>query len=157
MPWLYDWAGQPHRTQSLVRRALLELYDASPSGLPGNDDLGAMASWWVLSALGLYPAVPGTDLLALNSPLFPHSRVRTGSGVVRIDAPRAAPGRPYVHGLRLKGRGWPRAWLRYRSLARGARLLFDLRGRPDPRFGAAPAQAPPSFAPGGKLRCGRGR
>jgi len=156
-PWLYDWAGQPHRAQALARRALLELYADSPDGLPGNDDLGAMASWWVLAALGLYPAVPGTDVLALNSPLFPHARLRTGSGVVRIDAPRAAPSRPYVHGLRLRGRRWPRAWIRYRSLSRGARLLFDLRARPDPRFGSSAAQAPPSFAPDLPLRCGRGR
>ena len=64
--------------------------------MPGNDDGGTMGAWWVFGALGMYPAVPGTDVLALGSPLFPRVTVRLPRGTLRIEAPRAAPGRPYV-------------------------------------------------------------
>ena len=68
-PWLYDWTRRPYRTQEAVRRALA-LYDTSPDGYPGNDDLGTLSAWYVFGALGLYPEVPGVGLLAIGSPLF---------------------------------------------------------------------------------------
>jgi putative alpha-1,2-mannosidase len=154
MPWLYDWAGEPYKTQSLVRRAILGLYDRSPSGMPGNDDLGAMSSWWVLGALGIYPAVPGTDVLALGSPLFPRARIRLGRRQLRLIAPRAAPKRPYVRALRLNGATWARPWLRFRELRRGGDLRFALSARPHRGLGRAARDSPPSFSPDGRLRCG---
>ena len=73
MPWLYDWTRRPYGTQEAVRRAILTLYNTSPSGYPGNDDLGTMSAWYVFGALGLYPEVPGVGLLAIGSPLFPRA------------------------------------------------------------------------------------
>ena len=58
-PWLYDWLGQPYRTQAAVRRATARLYGPAPDGYPGNDDLGTLSSWYVLGALGLYPGGAG--------------------------------------------------------------------------------------------------
>jgi putative alpha-1,2-mannosidase len=113
-----------------------------------------MSSWWVMSALGLYPAVPGTDLLAVGSPLFRSATARVGRGLLRISAPRAADGRPYVRRLLVDGRRRSRAWLRFGSLRRGARLRFDLSARPNRRFGARAADAPPSFGPSARMpRC----
>src|SRR6266480_4944740 len=68
---LCEWLGQPYKTQDIVRRAILSLFNSSPGGYPGNDDLGQMSAWYVFGALGIYPAVPGTGVLALGSPLFP--------------------------------------------------------------------------------------
>jgi predicted alpha-1,2-mannosidase len=146
VPWLYDWLGRPARTQSVVRRTLLALYGPGPAGMPGNDDGGTMAAWWVFGALGLYPAVPGTDVLALGSPLFPRVTVRLPHGTLRIVAPRAAPGRPYVRALELHGRTWKRPWLRYRQLAGGATLRFALGGRAT-SWGSGAGLAPPSYGP----------
>ncbi len=146
VPWLYDWLGRPDRTQLVVRRALLELYGDGPAGMPGNDDGGTMGAWWVFGALGMYPAVPGTDVLALGSPLFPRVTVRLPGGTLRIEAPRAARERPYVRSLRIDGRAWRRPWLRYRRLARGASVRFALGGRPT-AWGSAARLAPPSYGP----------
>ncbi|RAG86409.1 alpha-1,2-mannosidase, partial [Streptacidiphilus pinicola] len=74
-PWLYDSTGRPDRTQSVVRAITDQLYGDTPGGEPGNDDLGAMSSWYVWAALGLYPETPGTTTLALSTPLFPHAVV----------------------------------------------------------------------------------
>jgi predicted alpha-1,2-mannosidase len=146
-PWLYDWVGQPYKTQDIVRRAILHLFDSSPGGYPGNDDLGQMSAWYVFGALGLYPEIPGSDVLALGSPLFPRVTLRLPGGRVRISARGAAPGAPFVRGLRLDGRRWSRPWLRLADIARGGRLQFVLGRRPDPRWGAGPSLAPPSFGP----------
>ena len=70
VPWLYNYIGQPWKTQQLVDRVRSELFSPTPDGEPGNDDLGAMSSWYVWAALGLYPSTPGTSILTVNTPLF---------------------------------------------------------------------------------------
>ena len=154
-PWLYDWLGEPYRAQDVMRRAILQLFSAAPGGYPGNDDLGQMSAWYVLGALGLYPPMPGTDVLAVGSPLFPHAVLHLAHGDLAIDAPAASRSTPYVHGLAVDGAVWQRPWLHFADLARGARLSFDLGGTPDPAWGAAAADAPPSFAPDTAGGCDR--
>jgi predicted alpha-1,2-mannosidase len=173
-PWLYDWMGQPYRTQAAVRRALLTLYDASPDGYPGNDDLGTLSAWYVFGALGLYPAVPGVGLLALGSPLFgrarialPHGRRATilahayrprrrrgpkRGGRSKPEAVAVSPSvAPYVSSLRLDGRSYARPWIMYCALARGGRLSFRLGPGPNRAWGAAASAAPPSFGPSRRI------
>lgn len=146
-PYLYDWLGQPARTQAVVRRALVELYDDSPGGLPGNDDGGALSSWWVWGALGLYPAQPGTDTLALASPLFRRATVRLPRGRLAIEAPKAGEGIPYVRRLTLRRRVHRKPWLTARSLRRGGSLRWSLSPRPSATWGTRGVDAPPSFSP----------
>src|SRR4051795_9943787 len=142
-PWIYAWLGKPHKTQRIVRDALLTLYNASPKGYPGNDDLGTMSAWYVLASLGLYPAIPGTDVLTIASPLFPHARLRLAGGVLRVRA-RGASGRTaYVRQVSLGGSPVRRAWLRWRNLARGGRLRFRLGKTPNPTGGASGSEPPP--------------
>lgn len=69
-PWIYAWLAEPAKTDPIVHQALTTLYDDSPAGMPGNDDLGAMSAWWVLSALGMCPCVPGTDIIVRSTPLL---------------------------------------------------------------------------------------
>jgi putative alpha-1,2-mannosidase len=97
--------------------------------------------------VGRYPAVPGEDVLALGSPLFQHARLSTARGTVVIDAPAAAPGRPYVSGATLGGRAFTRPWVRFGELRRAGTLGFDLTHTADPTWGAAASDAPPSFEP----------
>ena len=86
-------AGAPWRTQAVVRRAVTTLFRPLPAGLPGDDDLGALSSWYVWSALGLYPAIPGVGGLAVASPLFPSVTIASGLGRLRARrAPRLADG-----------------------------------------------------------------
>jgi predicted alpha-1,2-mannosidase len=151
-PWLPNWAGQPYRAQAAVRRAL-RLYDTSPAGYPGNDDLGTLSSWYVFGALGVYPAVPGVGLLALGSPLFSHASLRLPHGRrLRISADaeaKAPPARaPYISSLRFNGHPTAKPWTTWCRISRGGTLAFRLSRKPHRRWGAAPAAAPPSFGPG---------
>jgi predicted alpha-1,2-mannosidase len=145
-PWAYDSAGAPYRTQQVVREIVDTLYSPTPGGEPGNDDLGAMSSWYVWSAIGLYPQTPGVPMLVAGSPLFPAVTVHAGRNSLVIRAPRAAAGRPYVTGLSVNGHPTQRPWIMLN--ARPQRLVFSLSGRPDPSWGSAPADAPPSFGAG---------
>jgi predicted alpha-1,2-mannosidase len=146
-PWLYDFAGEPWKTQELVRATVNGIWTTAPEGIPGNDDLGEMSSWYVWAALGIYPAWPGRAELVLGSPLFPQARIMRPGGVVLIRAPGAGADRGYVTGLRVNGRASSRPWLSSDFVRRGGTLDFDLSAKPDPRWGAAPADAPPSFGP----------
>jgi predicted alpha-1,2-mannosidase len=150
-PWLYDYTGKPYKTQEIVHRLLTTVYSNTPGGEPGNDDLGAMSSWFVWSALGVYPETPGTSVLALGAPLFSTVRLRLGDRTVTMSAPGASP-TTYVRGLSVNGHPWSRPWLPG-SLLSGegsghVALDFRLSDRPDTHWGAAPGDEPPSYSAG---------
>jgi predicted alpha-1,2-mannosidase len=149
VPWLYDWMRQPYKAQAAVRRAL-RLYDASPDGYPGNDDLGTLSSWYVLGALGLYPEVPGVGVLAIGSPLFGRAVVHLAGGrklrILASTRRRLAPSKaPYIQAMRLDGRPHGKPWTTFCALARGATLVYQLGARPNRAWGASAAALPPSF------------
>jgi putative alpha-1,2-mannosidase len=152
-PWLYDWAGRPWKTQQIVRRAITELFNSSPGGYPGNDDVGQMSAWYVFGALGIYPEIPGTDVLALGSPLFPKTTIHLQGGDLSILAAGAARGAPYVQRLTVNGRNHEAAWLRFADVARGGTITFDVGTAPSVRWGSEPSAAPPSFGPFSRAGC----
>jgi predicted alpha-1,2-mannosidase len=152
-PWLYDWIGEPYKAQSIMRRAILGMFNAGPGGYPGNDDLGQMSAWYVFGALGFYPAIPGSDVLALGSPLFPKAVLHLSGGDLVITAPSAARDAPYVHGLTMNGARYDKPWLRLRQVLHGAALAFTLGRSADSTWGTNPASAPPSFGPKAASGC----
>ena len=123
-PWAYTFAGAPSRTQATVRRIQRELFDTTPGGLPGNDDGGATSAWYVFSALGLYPMIPGVGGLSVGSPLFPDAVVHLANGApLHITASSDG---PYVTALRVNGAEISNFWLDWSQLASGATLEFEL-------------------------------
>ncbi|MEV6483588.1 lectin [Streptomyces sp. NPDC051576] len=150
IPWEYDYTGQPWKTQAAVRAAQQDLYFNAPVGSFGNDDLGAMSSWYVWSELGMYPETPGTDTLALGSPAFPVAKVTLGNGkTVGINAPQAAPDAPYVQALAVKGKAWDNSWLSYQQFQGAGTLDFTLGSRPNTSWASGTSAAPPSDTTGG--------
>jgi predicted alpha-1,2-mannosidase len=162
IPWEYDYAGAPWRTQAVVRRIATSLYSATPDGEPGNDDLGAMSSWYVWAAMGLYPEVPGRAELVLASPLFPRVALSLADGrTIVLDAPRASPTAPYVHSVEARGvltgagpcgaadiaapGAYSCPWLPASVITTGAALDLGVGSTPDTAWASAPGDAPPSF------------
>jgi len=145
VPWVYDFASAPWRTQEVVRRIQTELFTTQPSGLPGNDDAGALSSWYVFSALGLYPEIPGVAGLVVGSPVFPKATIHLSNGkTIRIIGEQASLENPYVQSLQLNGQPYESPWIPWSLLSNGGVLDFDLAAKPS-QWGNDPKKAPPSF------------
>jgi predicted alpha-1,2-mannosidase len=126
-PWAYTFANAPSRTQAVVRRIQMELFDATPGGLPGNDDGGTTSAWYVFSALGLYPAVPGVGGFSIGSPLFQNADIHLTNGrIIHIAGNGAAEDSPYVSALSLDGVPYAATWIDWDRLSSGATLEFTL-------------------------------
>ncbi|HVV19261.1 MAG TPA: GH92 family glycosyl hydrolase [Pseudonocardiaceae bacterium] len=146
-PWVYDYAGAPYKTQAEVHRLLDDVYSNSPGGEPGNDDLGAMSSWYVWGALGMYPETPGAPVLALGAPLFPVVRLHLPGHHATITAPGASD-HGYVARLAVDGHTVHRDWLSPSDLS--GRVDFTIANSPDTHWATAPGDEPPSY-PAGRL------
>jgi len=146
IPWEYDYAGAPYKTQHIVHKILTTLYGPGPAGLPGNEDLGELSSWFIFAALGMYPSIPGTANLVLASPLFPAITLRRPGGqVIQINAPHASSGAYYIQRLLVNGRVSTRPWLPSSFIAQGGTLDYTLAATPSPSWGAGAQDAPPSY------------
>ncbi|MDI5965907.1 GH92 family glycosyl hydrolase [Streptantibioticus silvisoli] len=161
-PWMYDYVGAPYKTEETVHRLLTSVYADIPGGEPGNDDLGAMSSWYVWSSLGMYPETPGTPVLALGAPIFSRAQFDLPGGHrLRMTAPGASTS-TYVHSLSVNGRSWGPAWLPASLLTGGGpgrgsnELSFTMSPTADRTWAAASADAPPSY-PAGPLKFPPGR
>ncbi|WP_205876398.1 GH92 family glycosyl hydrolase [Mycobacterium camsae] len=149
VPWLYNYIGEPWQTQRTVDR-VRGLFGPTPDGAPGNDDLGAMSSWYVWAALGLYPVTPGTALLAINTPLFDRAVISLPAGQsIRITAPGASGlnRMKYIRGLRVNGESSDRTYVPESLISTGGDVAFTLGARPD-SWGTSASSAPPSFGAG---------
>jgi predicted alpha-1,2-mannosidase len=146
-PWLYDFTGEPWKTQEIVRAAMNRIWTNGPNGISGNDDLGEMSSWYVWAAMGMYPLTPGRAELVLGSPLFEDIAVARPLGALAIHAPGAGRDAPYITALAVDGQASSKPWLPASFALKGGRLDVTLARTPGRKWGIAPADAPPSFGP----------
>lgn len=129
-PWLYIHAGRPDKTADRVRHILAVNYHATRTGLPGNDDAGAMSSWYVWSAIGFYPNA-GQPFYYIGSPIFTRSTIRLEGGkTFTIAARGTSDANRYVTAARLNGKPIDRAWLTHAELMAGGVLELDMANAP---------------------------
>jgi predicted alpha-1,2-mannosidase len=147
--YFYDWAGQPWKTQKLVRRILTELYgsDKTGYGFPGMDDQGSTSSWYVLSAMGFYTVNPADPNYILGSPLFNDVKLHLGNGkVFEVAAINNSERNVYIQSATLNGKPWNKPWFSHADIANGGRLVLRMGPEPNTKWGAAPEDAPPAMA-----------
>lgn len=147
-PYLYAWTGRPDKTATVVRAAET-LYTNSPAGMTGNDDMGEMSAWYVMSALGLYPTMSGSNFYVVTTPLFPHTVVHIGTyrnkqgGTLNISAPGASMSNRYIASARVNGRTWTRDWVGQADIAHGGNIDYTLSTSPT-AWATGRRDAPPS-------------
>src|SRR6185369_6524228 len=127
MAYLYDYVGQPWKTQSRVRAIMEQFYKPEPDGLIGNEDCGQMSAWYVLSAAGFYPVTPGSNVYAIGSPLFPEVRFNLENGktfVVRVLS--GSERNVYIQSATLNGRVYNKSFLTHQDLMAGGELVFTM-------------------------------
>ncbi|WP_394845938.1 GH92 family glycosyl hydrolase [Pendulispora brunnea] len=145
VPWAYNFARYPAGASSAVRRIMSEAFHTGPGGLPGNDDLGATSAWYVWAALGMYPAIPGADVLALHGPTFNSITIQRAAGNIQINGGGAP---QYVQGMQFNGAAQNRSYLRYSDIASGGTISYTMGNSPSASWGTGAGDVPPSFNEG---------
>ncbi len=135
MPYFYNYAGEPWKTQYIVRKIMDELYDITPSGIPGNDDCGQLSSWYVFSAMGFYPVCPGNTSYQLGSPIFSKIVIHLDSQFYNghefvIIARNVSEENKYVQSMTLNGMPLNRTWIDHSEIVNGGTLIFEMGSNP---------------------------
>ncbi len=128
IPYLYDYAGYPEKTQEKVRMICNTMYRNAPDGLCGNDDCGQMSAWYILSALGFYPVCPGSDEYALGSPQVKSAEIDLGNGkTLTIKTENQSQGNVHVKSVSLNGEKLEKPFVDYKDLIGGGDMVFKLK------------------------------
>lgn len=141
--YMFNYAGEPWKTQAAVRHILQTEYLDEPGGLPGNDDAGQMSAWYLFSAMGFYPACPGTPYYILSAPAFPEVSLKLGGKVFCIRANGLSEKNIYIRSARLNGMPYTRNYLTHGQLLNGGLLEFEMGPAPGTGWGSRPEDCPP--------------
>ena len=147
-PYYYDYAGQPWKTQKLVRKLLRDFFGSDKDGLayPGMDDQGSTSSWYVLSALGFYPVNPATPEYMIGSPVFDEATIHLENGKEFVTvAKNNSAANCYVQSATLNGKVLNRPWFSHSDLANGGRLELIMGSKPNLRWGSGADAVPPAL------------
>jgi predicted alpha-1,2-mannosidase len=147
MIYLYNYAGQPWKTQSHVREVLNRLYNYTPDGYCGDEDNGQTSAWYVFSALGFYPVTPGSGEYVFGSPLFSRAVLKFENGKrLVIDALDNNSDNVYVQNIRLNKRSIGHNFIRHDELLKGGTLTFKMGPRPETSRGTDDKDFPYSMS-----------
>jgi predicted alpha-1,2-mannosidase len=147
MIYLYNYAGEPWKTQYHVREVIDKLYNYTPDGYCGDEDNGQTSAWYVFSALGFYPVTPGTDQYVFGSPLFEKVTLNFENGKrLVIAAPGNSQKNIYVRSVILNGNTLDRNYIKHSELQKGGRLIFRMGPEPDKTRGISEKSLPYSMS-----------
>jgi len=148
--YLFNYAGMPWKTQYMARKVMDEMYHDGPDGLCGNEDMGQMSAWYVLSAMGFYPVAPGQNVYVIGSPAFSKAVLHLDENYYNtnklvIEATGNSPANKYIQSATLNGEVLNRPWFSHDDIKNGATLTFQMGAEPNKTWGSRPEDAPPSM------------
>lgn len=147
MIYLYNFAGEPWKTQYWLREVMNRLYLPTPDGYCGDEDNGQTSAWYVFTAMGFYPVCPATDQYVVGAPLFKKVTATLENGkLIVINASNNSEQNRYINALRLNGKPYGKNWLSHRDLLQGAVLDVDMSPNPNKQRGTKPDEFPYSFS-----------
>jgi len=135
VPYLYNYVSQPWKTQHTVRRIMDELYGTGQDGIPGNDDCGQLSSWYVFSAMGMYPVCPGNTTYQIGSPIFEKITLHLDNqyysgGDFVIIAHNVSKDNKYIQSATLNDEPLKRTWIKHSEIVNGGSLIFRMGSNP---------------------------
>lgn len=129
--YLYNFAGQPWKTQKYVSHILNTLYNNTSSGYAGNDDCGQMSAWYVFSAMGFYPVNPVSGEYEIGTPLFPEMRMHLDNGkTFTVLAPAVNRENIYIRSVKLNGKPYDKSYITHQQIMDGATVEFEMSSEP---------------------------
>lgn len=145
IPYLYNYAGQPWKTQKRIRQMLKTWFRNDLMGIPGDEDGGGMTSFIVFSSLGFYPVTPGMPVYNIGSPLFTNAKITLSNGsVFEIKASNASEENKYIQSAILNGQKWEKAWFSHNDIKNGGKLILVMGNKPNKAWGNDANAVPPS-------------
>lgn len=146
VPYLYNYAGQPWKTQKRIRQMLKTWFRNDLMGIPGDEDGGGMTSFVVFSSLGFYPVTPGLPVYNIGSPLFTNAKVTLSNGAVfEIEAQNTSADNKYIQSATLNGKEWNKSWFSHEDLKDGGKLVLVMGSKPNKAWGSGAGDVPPSL------------
>ena len=151
VPYLFAYTGQPWRSQQYARFTLDHAYSTGIRGLCGDEDVGQMSAWYLLSSIGFHPVSPVDGVYVIGSPLFGKVSIRldprySAGGSFTVVAHNNSPKNLYIQSATLNGKPFDRAWIHYREIVAGGTLEFNMGPSPNTEWAASPQAAPPSLS-----------
>lgn len=145
IPYIYNYAGAPWKTQKRIRQCLDTWFRNDVMGVPGDEDGGGLTSFVVFSSLGFYPVTPGLPAYNIGSPLFSDIRVKLPGGKeLHIIAKDCSRDNKFIQSATLNGKAWDKPWFTHDDIKDGATLVLEMGSRPNKQWGSAAEAMPPS-------------
>jgi putative alpha-1,2-mannosidase len=151
IPYLYNYAGTPWKTQKRVGDIMDVWYGTGPLGICGDEDSGMMSLWYIYSAIGIYsdPYIPAYPIWLIGSPIFEKVTINLGNKkTFVVEAKNVSAQNKYVQSATLNGEPLNKPWFEHSDLVKGGTLLLNMGPRPNKQWGSAPQAAPPSMTSG---------
>jgi predicted alpha-1,2-mannosidase len=147
MIYLYNYAGQPWKSQYWLREVMNRLYSATPDGYCGDEDNGQTSAWYVFTAMGFYPVCPGTQQYVVGAPLFKKTTVTLENGKqLIVSAPKNSDANRYIKGVTFNGQPYTNNWLDHNAIMKGATINFDMDAVPNKTRGISDKDVPYSLS-----------
>ncbi len=147
MIYLYNYAGQPWKTQFHVRKVLNKLYNYTPDGYCGDEDNGQTSAWYVFSAMGFYPVTPGTNQYVFGSPLFDKVTLQLENGKkLVIETKNNSSENVYVQNIKFNNKNIDANFITHENLLKGGKITFSMGPEPESKRGTGEEAAPYSMS-----------
>ena len=145
IPYLYNYAGQPWKTQKRIRMIMESWFRNDLMGIPGDEDGGGMSAYYALSAIGFYPVSAGIPVYTIGSPVFSKTTIQLDNGkFFTVVAKNASWSNKYIQSAKLNGQNWDKTWFTHDDLVNGGTLELTMGDRPNKQWATGKDAAPPS-------------
>jgi predicted alpha-1,2-mannosidase len=145
IPYLYNYAGQPWKTQKRIKTLMNQWFRNDLMGVPGDEDGGGMTSFVVFSYMGFYPVTPGIPVYNIGSPFFENVKIHLGNGkIFEIEAENYSRDNKYIQSARLNGQDWNKPWFEHMDIINGGKLILVMGEKENRNWGSSTGSAPPS-------------
>lgn len=146
IPYLFSYVGQPWKTAEKVRKIMTTLYHDRPDGICGNEDIGQMSAWYIMSALGFYPLAPAGGTYVFGSPLIERATIDLGNGkTFVIKANNNSPQNIYIQKVSLNGKAYTKSYINHADIIAGGEFIFEMGSIPSEIFGVKTTDRPQSI------------
>ena len=149
--YLFNYVGEPWKTQYWVHEIRNKMYGIGPDGLCGNDDMGQMSAWYIFSAMGFYPVAPGQNVFVIGTPLFEEITLKFDSYFnykeFTVQAAGVSSENIYIQSASLNGEPYDKTWISHDDIVTGGLLSFEMGPEPNKDWGSSEGSYPASMKP----------